>query len=64
MKRIGVAELRGLNATKLHNLAEPLEICHKNQPLRVLIPYQLYIEIQDAYRTLNQLVEPQGETKS
>jgi hypothetical protein len=55
MKRIGISELRKMNATKLRNLTEPLEICGRDlQPLRVLIPYTLYLQLQDEAKKLEE----------
>lgn len=47
MKRIGVSEMRRMNAANLREMEEAVEICHKNQPLRVMIPWNMYLQLQD-----------------
>ena len=61
MKRIGVSELRNMNATRLRALAEPLEICHHNQPVRVLVPYALYMQWQDEFRAVTEQALKEAE---
>lgn len=50
MKRVGVSELRKMTTRYLRELKEPLEICHKNQPLRVLVPFGFYMKLQELYK--------------
>jgi len=57
MKRIGVSELRKYNAKALHGMTEPVEICHKNQPIRVLMPFAQFMEMQENYLKMVRLVE-------
>jgi hypothetical protein len=52
MKRVGVSELRKMNAAYLRKLDEPLEICSGVKPLRVIIPYSQYMELQSEYLSL------------
>jgi hypothetical protein len=52
VKRVGVSELRKMNATNLRALKVPVEIRHKNRPLRVLVPFTLFMEWQDEYQRL------------
>ena len=47
--RIGVSELRQRNARRLKEMSKEnyIEvICNNNEPLAVLVPYPLYLDIQ------------------
>ena len=58
MKRVGVSELRKMNAKYVRELAEPVEICHHNQPLHVLIPFKVFLAWQDSHNLAESYVGP------
>jgi hypothetical protein len=58
MKRISISELRKMNAAYLRSLIEPVEICGRDlQPLRVLVPYEMFLQLQDEGKRLQVAVK-------
>ena len=46
MSFISVSKLSRLNASQLRALAEPAIVLSRDEPIRVLIPYEMYMRMQ------------------
>ena len=53
MRRIGTSELRYANAAYMRELNEPVKVCIEDQPVAVLVPYKIYMQLQEVFLAMN-----------